>query len=91
VADVSPSRTLYIGDSYECDVLGANKAGMVSALLLRKDFNRKEIASEEDVYSAQELEEQHRGEFPEAMVVLPSLRVADLERALGNYFGGGSP
>ena len=32
---VPPSRILYIGDSYEHDVIGAKRAGMHSAILLR--------------------------------------------------------
>lgn len=86
VLDVPPSRVLYVGDSYECDVLGANKVGMISALLLRRDFNNKADLQDGDVYSAEELEEQRREAYREAQVMLPSLRVKDLENYLGKYF-----
>lgn len=84
--DVPPSRVLYIGDSYECDVLGANKAGMISALLLRRDFNAKVDLQDGDVYSAEELAEQKQEAYREAQIMLPSLRVKDLETYLGRYF-----
>lgn len=83
---IPPNRILYVGDSYECDVLGSNNAGMVSALLLRKDYNQLEVRSDADVFSAEEIAQQQRDKFPAAKVVLPSLRVSDLEAVLGRYF-----
>jgi putative hydrolase of the HAD superfamily len=37
-AGVKPEEAIYVGDQYEIDVLGANKAGMTGILLDRGDF-----------------------------------------------------
>ena len=40
---VPPNRILFIGDSFEKDVLGASAAGMTGGLLARKDFTSKTV------------------------------------------------
>lgn len=80
-----PSRVLYVGDSYSCDVLGANNAGMVSAMLLRKDANSQHV-SDSNVFSQQELSIEHSEVYPAAHIILRSLRVADLESAFNKYW-----
>lgn len=87
VTKIPPNRILYVGDSYECDVLGANNAGMVSALLLRKDYSANAV-NEDTTFAKDELEQQWRESHPLAHIALPSLRVADLEAAFGEYFSG---
>lgn len=84
ISGVPPNRILFVGDSYECDVLGANNAGMVSAMLHRKDFSERAV-TDETVFAAEDVQAAHRGSFPEAHMVLPSLRVADLEHAITKY------
>jgi len=84
VGDVPPNRVLYIGDSYECDVLGANNAGMISGMLLRKESANKEIL-DETVLSDAELEGHHQQSYPAAHLMLRSLRVSDLQAALKKY------
>lgn len=84
VGDVPPSRVLYIGDSYECDVLGGNNAGMLTGMLLRKDSVNKEI-QEDSVFTEAELEEHHQNTYPAAHMMLGSLRVSDLQSALKKY------
>jgi HAD superfamily hydrolase (TIGR01549 family) len=45
---VPPSRVLFVGDSYEADVLGAKNAGMISALLVRENFDSMTASSKFD-------------------------------------------
>ena len=40
---VPPNRILFIGDSFEKDVLGAAAAGMTGGLLARKDFTSRTV------------------------------------------------
>lgn len=85
---IPPGRILYVGDSYECDVLGANRAGMISALVLRKDYHNVDV-EQGGVFTAQEIAQQRQqGNYADAHVVLPSLRVRDLEAVFGEYFSG---
>ena len=84
VGNVPPNRILFVGDSYECDVLGANNAGMISGMLLRKEFTTQEV-HEGNVYNEVELESQRQQVYPAAHIMLPSLRVADLRAALKKY------
>lgn len=87
VGNVPPNRILFVGDSYECDVLGANNAGMISGLLLRKEFTNQEVY-EGNVYSEAELEANRAQMYPSAHIMLPSLRVTDLRAALRKYMQG---
>lgn len=84
VAGVPPNRILFVGDSYQCDVRGANNAGMVSVMLHRKDYSERSVA-EETVFSPEEVEAAHLNDFPEAHIVVPSLRVPDLEKAISKF------
>ncbi len=68
-------------------MLGANNAGMISALLLRKDYSANAV-NEETTFGKEELAQQWKESHPLAHMVLPSLRVADLEAAFGEYFSG---
>ena len=48
---VPPSRILFIGDSFEKDVMGATAAGMTGGLLIRSDFTSKEVIRQETIIS----------------------------------------
>lgn len=84
VSGVPPNRILFVGDNYTADVLGANNAGMVSAMLHRKDFNERSV-TDETVFSPEDVQAAHRDSFPEAHMVFPSLRAADMESAINKY------
>ena len=53
---VPPSRILFVGDSFEKDVMGARAAGMCGALLARKDFTTQKVEriEIESVFSSSE-------------------------------------
>lgn len=40
---VHPSRILFIGDSFEKDVIGATACGMTGGLILRRDFKTQTV------------------------------------------------
>jgi FMN phosphatase YigB (HAD superfamily) len=45
---VHPSRILFIGDSFEKDVIGARAVGMTGGLLLRNNFKSQTVPSYEE-------------------------------------------
>jgi FMN phosphatase YigB (HAD superfamily) len=45
---IPPSRVLFIGDSFEKDVVGAHAVGMTGGLLLREDFKVQQVQMLED-------------------------------------------
>lgn len=60
---VHPSRILFIGDSFEKDVIGARAVGMTGGLLLRNNFKSQNVpSSEENSEVYKEITEKHVSE-----------------------------
>jgi len=55
-AEVAPADTLYVGDQYQLDVLGARGAGL-KALLLDREDNYPEVAAAEKIRGLDELQD----------------------------------
>jgi len=53
-AGVAAAETIYVGDQYEIDVMGARGAGL-KALLLDRDDYRRDVAAEEKIKTLKEL------------------------------------
>ena len=57
-ADVLPKEAVYVGDSVQNDIVGANRAGMTSVLINRKSEERiPQIADEQPDYSVSNLQD----------------------------------
>lgn len=60
---VHPSRILFIGDSFEKDIIGARAVGMTGGLLLRNNFKSQNVpSSEENSEVYKEITEKHVSE-----------------------------
>ena len=61
---VPPSRILFIGDSFENDVVGAHAVGMTGGLLLREDFKIQEVKKLEDnLKNLENISNSHKDEY----------------------------
>lgn len=69
--NVPAARILFVGDSYDADVLGARAAGVKAALLVRNDLK----------HNAAEAEDLKR-RYPEADLVIANLNPTEFEAAL---------
>lgn len=61
---IPPSRILFIGDSFENDVVGAHAVGMTGGLLLREDFKVQQVQMLEDnLKNCENISNSHKDEY----------------------------
>eukprot|EP00600_Ochromonadales_sp_CCMP1393_P015050 CAMPEP_0174996254 /NCGR_PEP_ID=MMETSP0005-20121125/289_1 /TAXON_ID=420556 /ORGANISM="Ochromonas sp., Strain CCMP1393" /LENGTH=533 /DNA_ID=CAMNT_0016250635 /DNA_START=132 /DNA_END=1733 /DNA_ORIENTATION=+ len=89
LTNIRPSRILYVGDSYEKDILGAKQCGMHGALLLRPDpsststtVDATTTTSAESGSGTTTLQQN----YPLSDVILSALHPSELEDKLKHYF-----
>lgn len=79
-----PARTLYIGDSYEKDIVGAKKCGMLTALILREDRSNCDApnGSSGVQTAADVMASAAANAYPDADMVLTSLQWEEVKQHL---------
>jgi histidinol phosphatase-like enzyme len=92
---VHPSRILFIGDSFEKDVIGATACGMTGGLILRKDFKTQIVPDpelEEDRIAHGDLTKEFLTEENEMLlshrkyIILNTLFPKEINEKVNNYF-----
>jgi FMN phosphatase YigB (HAD superfamily) len=92
---VHPSRILFIGDSFEKDVIGATACGMTGGLILRKDFKTQIVPDpevEEDRIAHGDLTKEFLTEENEKLlshrkyIILNTLYPKEINEKVNNYF-----
>ena len=60
---IPPNRILFIGDSFQNDVVGAHAVGMTGGLLLREDFKIQQVEMfEENLKNCENMSKSHKDE-----------------------------
>ena len=89
---VHPSRILFIGDSFEKDVIGARAVGMTGGLLLRNNFKSQTVPmTEENSDVNKEITDEHISENNHLLhekdyIILNNLYPDEMKKKLNTFW-----